>query len=181
MKMVYVLNKAARRILGIWLLAILTVVLISQGKRLYSLYGGEVGADELKHEVEHFEKKEYVWYEEDPVEEVWEGKLLCIGDKKTYWTKEQMEMLPKDHKVDTEMDVLTVTLPSRSLIFRESSVSYVKYSCLGETGFSDEEIAYYRQAAANQFTYERHTKLRLKDAAAYKEFIPNENIDKAGR
>lgn len=176
MRLVYMLNKAARTILGAWLLAVLIVVFVSQGKRLYCVYGGEVGADELSCEVEHFEERSYACYKEEPEEEEWDGAILCVGDKKSYWTDEQLETLAADNKISTGMDVLTITLPSKSAIFRTSTVSYVKYSCLGESSFTNEEIEYYKKAAADKFTYERHLKLRLKDAAAYKQFIPNENI-----
>lgn len=174
---VYTLNKAARILLGIWLFVIFLAVLSSQIKRMQDIYGKEVEASELDHEVEHLEEKEYAFYEEETKEEGWDGKILCIGDKKTHWTEEQLEMLPDGNKISTAIEVLTVTLPSKSLIFRESSVTYVKYGCLGETAFSDEEIEYYKKAAADKFTYERHVKLRLKDAAAYQRFIPNENMD----
>ena len=173
----YKLNQAARILLGIWLFVILVAVLASQAKRMQDIYGKEVEVSDLDHEVEHLEEKEYVFYEEEPKEEGWNGKILCIGDKKSYWTTEQLETLPEDHKVTAGMEVLTITLPSKSIIFRKSSVSYVKFSCLGEEGFTDTEIAFYKQAAANKFTYERHVKLRLKDAVAYKEFIPNEWMD----
>lgn len=177
MKIIYLLNKAVRQILGFWMVLILIVVLISQAKRLTALYGGEVNLDDLQVEVEHIDEQTCAYYEEAPEEKEWEGVVVCIGDIKTHWTEEQLEVLPDGNKVSTAMEVLTVTLPSKSLIFRESSVTYVKYGCLGETSFSDEEIEYYKKAAADKFTYERHVKLRLKDAVAYRQFVPNENMD----
>lgn len=177
MEIIYSLNKAARNILKIWMLLILTVILISQTKRLAYLYGKEVTPEELCVEVKHFDERTYTYYEEEPAEEEWEGAVICIGDKKTHWNRKQIETLPEDHRVSTGMDVLTITLPSKSIIFRKDTVSYVKYSCLGESSFTNEEIEYYKKAAATKFTYKRHLKLRLKDAAAYKQFIPNENMD----
>ena len=177
MKIIYVLNKTVRNILGVWLTLILVIVLISQTKRLTCIYKEEVRTDELSCELEHFDEQTYTYYEEEPAEEEWEGAVICIGDKKTHWNRKQIETLPEDHRVSTGMDVLTITLPSKSIIFRKDTVSYVKYSCLGESSFTNEEIEYYKKAAATKFTYKRHLKLRLKDAAAYKQFIPNENMD----
>ena len=107
-----------------------------------------------------------------------------IGDITVTAKADDISQLEEMDSLDTALktNVYLLTFKNTEEYFMssmaESEVSYIRFSCLGATDFSDKEIEEYKTHAKNYFTYKKYKLHRFTDYMNYEENVPDQITQK---